>query len=114
MKKEKGGLTLELVRTPDILAELGSAKGQRPLFLVGFAAETEDLLSNAKGKLENKNLDMIVANDVSAEDAGFDTDTNRVKVVYRDGNVEDLPLMSKEVLAHQLLDRIKRRWIQVT
>jgi phosphopantothenoylcysteine decarboxylase/phosphopantothenate--cysteine ligase len=114
MKKDKGGLNLELVRTPDILAELGSAKGERPLFLVGFAAETEDLLSNAKGKLENKNLDMIVANDVSAEGAGFDTDTNRVKIVYRDGNVEDLPLMSKEVLAHQLLDRIKRLWIQVT
>jgi phosphopantothenoylcysteine decarboxylase/phosphopantothenate--cysteine ligase len=114
MKKKKGGVNLELVRTPDILAELGSAKGEKPIFLVGFAAETEDLLSNAKGKLQNKNLDMIVANDVSAEDAGFDTDTNRVKVVYRDGNVEDLPLMRKEVLADQLLDRIKRQWKRET
>lgn len=112
MKKKKGGLTLELVRTPDILAELGSAKGEGAIFLVGFAAETEDLLSNAKGKLQNKNLDMIVANDVSAEGSGFDTDTNRVNVVYRDGKVEDLPLMSKEVLADQLLDRIKRQWTQ--
>jgi phosphopantothenoylcysteine decarboxylase/phosphopantothenate--cysteine ligase len=113
MKKKKGGLNLELVRTPDILAELGSAKGQGAIFLVGFAAETEDLLSNAKGKLENKNLDMIVANDVSAGDSGFDADTNKVQVIYRNGKVEDLPLMSKEVLADQLLDRIKRQWTQV-
>jgi phosphopantothenoylcysteine decarboxylase/phosphopantothenate--cysteine ligase len=74
---------------------------------VGFAAETTDLLNHAKGKLEKKNLDMIVANDVTRKDAGFDSETNQVKVLYRDGSVEDLPLMTKREVADHLLDRIK-------
>ncbi|MDP6180014.1 MAG: phosphopantothenoylcysteine decarboxylase, partial [Desulfatiglandales bacterium] len=77
---------------------------------VGFAAETEDLLANATEKLRQKNLDMIVANDVSRKDAGFESDTNLVKVIYRDGHMEDFPLMAKEEVANKLLDRIKEIW----
>jgi phosphopantothenoylcysteine decarboxylase/phosphopantothenate--cysteine ligase len=77
---------------------------------VGFCAETEDLLANATGKLRQKNLDMIVANDVSREDAGFESDTNLVKVIYRDGEIEEFPLMPKEEVADQLLERIKELW----
>ena len=102
--------TLAMVRTPDILAELGKAKDDSHYILVGFAAETEDLLSNATEKLKRKNLDMILANDVSREDAGFATDTNLVKILHRDGHMEELPLMSKEDVADQLLDRIKDLW----
>ncbi|RJR30033.1 MAG: bifunctional phosphopantothenoylcysteine decarboxylase/phosphopantothenate--cysteine ligase CoaBC [Desulfobacteraceae bacterium] len=107
LKKENRSISIELEPTPDILAELGSGKQGRSI-LVGFAAETDDLLSNAKGKLERKNLDMIVANDVSRNDAGFDAETNLVKVLYRDGSVEDLPLMSKREVADCLLDRVKK------
>jgi phosphopantothenoylcysteine decarboxylase/phosphopantothenate--cysteine ligase len=110
IKKGDQVLTLELVPNPDILAELGCARGERRCVLVGFAAETTDLLAHAKGKLEKKNLDLIVANDVTRKDAGFDSDTNLVKILYRDGTVEDLPLMTKLAVAHQLLDRIKGLW----
>jgi phosphopantothenoylcysteine decarboxylase/phosphopantothenate--cysteine ligase len=78
--------------------------------LVGFAAETQDLLANASEKLRQKNLDMVVANDVSREDAGFEADTNIVKIIYRDGHVEELPLMTKQEVADQVLDRVKRLW----
>jgi phosphopantothenoylcysteine decarboxylase/phosphopantothenate--cysteine ligase len=98
---------MELELNPDILAELGSRKGFKPYILVGFAAETEDLIRHAQEKLEKKNLDMIVANDVTAPDAGFDADTNRVKILYRDHSVEDIPLMSKQSLADLLLDRVR-------
>jgi phosphopantothenoylcysteine decarboxylase/phosphopantothenate--cysteine ligase len=77
---------------------------------VGFAAETQDLIANAQEKLKKKNLDLIVANDVSREDAGFEADTNAVKLVYRDGRMEEMPLMTKEEVADQLLDRIKILW----
>jgi phosphopantothenoylcysteine decarboxylase/phosphopantothenate--cysteine ligase len=97
-------MTLELERTPDILAELGRMPGKR--LLVGFAAETEALLENARRKLREKNLDLIVANDVTREGAGFDVDTNIVRLLYRDGKVEDLPCMSKDGVAGVLLDRI--------
>jgi phosphopantothenoylcysteine decarboxylase / phosphopantothenate---cysteine ligase len=107
IKKGDRPVSLELRPNPDILAELGSLKGSRPCTLVGFAAETNDLLSNARAKLERKNLDMIVANDVTAADAGFDSDTNRVKVLFRDGSVEDWPLLSKQQVANRLLDRIQ-------
>jgi phosphopantothenoylcysteine decarboxylase / phosphopantothenate---cysteine ligase len=107
IKKEDRSFSLELRPNPDILSELGSLKGSRLCTLVGFAAETNDLLSNARAKLERKNLDMIVANDVTAADAGFDSDTNRVKVLFRDGSVEDWPLLSKQQVADRLLDRIK-------
>jgi phosphopantothenoylcysteine decarboxylase/phosphopantothenate--cysteine ligase len=110
IKKEDGNQSLELVRTPDILEELGRAKEDTNYLLVGFAAETEDLLSNASQKLARKNLDMIVANDVSRDDAGFETDTNLVRIIYRDGEREDLPLMKKQEVANHLLGRIKRLW----
>jgi phosphopantothenoylcysteine decarboxylase/phosphopantothenate--cysteine ligase len=99
-----------MVRTPDILRELGSIKEDSRFILVGFAAETEDLLSNATEKLRQKNLDMIVANDVSREDAGFESDTNLIKIIHRNGLREDLPLMTKEEVADQLLDRVKTLW----
>lgn len=105
MKKKLAGLSLELEKTPDILAELGRRKKQQ--FLVGFAAETENLLEYATQKLADKNLDMIVANDVSAPGAGFDVDTNIVRFLYRDGHVENLELMSKAEVANELLDRIR-------
>jgi phosphopantothenoylcysteine decarboxylase/phosphopantothenate--cysteine ligase len=95
---------IELQRNPDILAELGKQKGSR--LLVGFAAETEDLLKHAREKLEGKNLDMIVANDVTREGAGFDGDTNIVRLLTADGKVEDLPEMTKAEVAEILLDRV--------
>jgi phosphopantothenoylcysteine decarboxylase/phosphopantothenate--cysteine ligase len=97
-------LTLSLTKNPDILAELGRVKGKR--LLIGFAAETEELLRHAAEKLQRKNLDLIVANDVSCEGAGFDVDTNIVKFLYADGRVEELPRMSKLEVAGELLDRI--------
>jgi len=110
IKKGEENQTLEMVKNPDILAELGSKKGDFPRILVGFSAETRDLVANARQKLEKKNLDMIVANDVSREDAGFDSDTNLVKVMYRDGHMEEFPLMTKAEVANQLLGRIKDLW----
>ena len=89
IKKEEDSLSLELVKNPDILAELGAARKESNCLLVGFAAETKDLMANAKKKLRAKNLDMIVANDVSREDSGFETDTNIVKIIYSDGQMED-------------------------
>jgi phosphopantothenoylcysteine decarboxylase/phosphopantothenate--cysteine ligase len=111
-KIKKGGdsLSLELVKNPDILAELGCSAEKSNCLLVGFAAETKNLLANAKKKLKSKNLDMIVANDVSREDSGFETDTNIVKMIYGDGKVEDLALMTKDEVADLVLDRIKMIW----
>jgi phosphopantothenoylcysteine decarboxylase/phosphopantothenate--cysteine ligase len=96
-------MVVELQRNPDILAELGENKGAR--VLIGFAAETEELLKNAREKLTKKNLDMIVANDVTQEGAGFDGDTNIVRFLTADGSVEELPQMSKAAVADALLDR---------
>lgn len=107
IKKGEASMSLELVKTPDILAELGDNKKESPCILVGFAAETEDLLANAREKLRSKGLDMIVANDVSRDDAGFEADTNRIKMIYGDGHVEDSPLMTKDEVAHLILDRVK-------
>ncbi len=105
VKKGADDLTLEMAKNPDILALLGENKKHDPVILVGFAAETEDLLQNARKKIHKKNLDMIVANDVSRSDAGFQTDTNAVKIMYADGRVEDSPLMKKTEVAHLILDR---------
>lgn len=107
IKKGSESLTLDLVRNPDILEELGKAKGDSGYVLVGFAAETEELLKNASKKLGNKNLDIIVANDVTLEGAGFESDTNIVKIISRDGHIEELPLMTKDDVADHLLDSIK-------
>jgi phosphopantothenoylcysteine decarboxylase/phosphopantothenate--cysteine ligase len=104
MKKSSGNLVLPLELNPDILSEAGKRKGKR--FTVGFAAETENLLQNAQRKLAEKKLDLIVANDVSLPGAGFQVDTNIVKLIFLDGRIEELPLMNKEDLADRLLDRI--------
>lgn len=102
IKKKSDKLTIELEKTEDILAALGKVKGDR--LLVGFAAETEHVIEHAQGKLAAKNLDMIVANDVTAVDAGFDKDTNRVTLILRNGNQNVLPLMSKREVADRILD----------
>ncbi len=104
-KKTDGPLSLELVRTPDILKGLGEAKGRR--VLVGFAAETEDLLRNAAQKLEAKNLDLVVANDVTAPGAGFEAETNAVVLLRRDGGRVDVPLASKREVAERILDEVR-------
>ena len=104
IKKRENGQLLELEKNPDILHELGTRKGSR--ILVGFAAETDDLLANAAKKLQQKNLDLLVANDVGMEGAGFDVDTNIVKLLFKGGRVEDVPLMGKAALANLILDRV--------
>lgn len=102
IKKANSDTTLVLERTQDILEELGKKKGNR--ILIGFAAETEELLKNAQKKLREKNLDLIVVNDVTQPGAGFGLDTNQVKLVYPSGEVRDLPLMSKEEVSKLILD----------
>ncbi|HUL79529.1 MAG TPA: bifunctional phosphopantothenoylcysteine decarboxylase/phosphopantothenate--cysteine ligase CoaBC [Vicinamibacteria bacterium] len=104
VKKTGGRLTLDLVRTPDILRGLGEAKGKR--VLVGFAAETEDLLHHAAKKLAAKNLDLIVANDVTAPGAGFGSDTNSVVLLRRGGGRVEVPLASKREVAERILDEV--------
>jgi len=104
IKKKDAELNLQLKGTPDILYELGRRKGGK--ILVGFAAETESLIQHAREKLTRKNLDLIVANDVSKKNIGFQSDRNQVKLIAPDGTVTEIPLLSKEVLAHHLLDRI--------
>lgn len=104
IKKTDEPLTLELARNPDILEEMGKIKGERTL--VGFAAETGDLVGNALKKLAGKNLDMVVANDISQAGAGFNLDTNIAKLIFHDGRIEELPLMGKQELANIILDRV--------
>ncbi|MGA7223513.1 MAG: bifunctional phosphopantothenoylcysteine decarboxylase/phosphopantothenate--cysteine ligase CoaBC [Candidatus Acidiferrales bacterium] len=104
IKRGSGGFTLQLEPTPDILAELGREKG--PRVLVGFAAETNNVGENARGKLARKGADMIVANDVTQEGAGFDTDTNIVTLYLRDGHEIPLPKMSKLDVANRILDQV--------
>ncbi len=107
IKKGDGALSLSLERTQDILAWLGAHK--RPgQFLCGFAMETQDLLANARKKLEAKNADLIVANSLRTEGAGFGTDTNVVTLLSREGE-RQLPLMSKDDVAAQVVDEILRR-----
>lgn len=104
IKKRDASLRLDLEPTPDILRELGASKGHR--LLVGFAAETEALLENAASKLARKNLDFIVANDVSREDIGFQSAWNQARILEPGGVCTELPRMSKEELAHRILDRM--------
>jgi len=98
-------LTIELVRNPDILAEVAARRGAtgRPAVVVGFAAETRDLLANAAAKLAAKRLDIIVANDVTDPGSGFGADTNRVTLLYADGRMAALPLASKAEVAEGVL-----------
>lgn len=114
IKKNTDAITIELVKNPDILARLGgmdSVLKPRPL-LVGFAAETDDLAANAAKKLNEKKLDMIVANDVSQADAGFNVDTNRALLLFKDGGRCDCGLMTKELLADTILDHIVARLVK--
>lgn len=104
IKKKAGDWQLVLERNPDILAYLGEHKGER--VLVGFAAETNDLASNALGKMQRKNLDLIVANDLTESGAGFGVDTNRVMIFSSDGEVEQLPILAKTEVADRILDRV--------
>ena len=106
IKKTDASLTVQLEPTVDILQDVASAKGDK--FIVGFAAETSDVGQNARKKLAAKNLDLIVANDVSAEGAGFDHDTNVVSLYYKDGRDVTLPKMSKAEVAQRVLDEIVR------
>jgi phosphopantothenoylcysteine decarboxylase / phosphopantothenate---cysteine ligase len=105
IKKKAGPLTLSLERNPDIIAEIGKKKGNR--ILVGFAMESENLVDYATEKMVKKNMDFIVANDLTEEGAGFCTDTNVINIIARDGKMERLPLMSKTAVADRILDRVK-------
>ncbi len=113
IKKDGASLWLELVPTPDILAAVAAWRydGPRPaaarLRVVGFAAESEDLLANARAKLARKRLDLIVANDVTQEGSGFGTDTNQVALLDRWGGEEVLPLLPKTEVAHRIWDRVR-------
>jgi len=104
LKKKDAALSLPLVRTPDVLASLAERKGNR--LLVGFAAETEDLVANARRKLEAKRLDLIVANDVSREDSGFASESNAALILRRDGTQVEVPLGTKRQLAERILDEV--------
>ena len=101
IKKGKAGLTLELECTPDIL---GTVKGD--FIKVGFAAESSNVLENARAKLKQKRLDLIVANDITASGSGFGTDTNRVNIMDRKGKIDSLPLLSKREVADRVLDQV--------
>jgi hypothetical protein len=101
IKKGKAGLTLELECTTDIL---GSVKGN--FIKVGFAAESSNLLINAKQKLRQKDLDLIVANDITASDSGFGADMNQVTIIDRTGKIDSLPLLPKREVADKVLDRV--------
>ena len=101
IKREHGKIILELTPTADILGEVPDG-----LIKVGFAAESENLIINAKIKLEKKRLDMIVANDITDPESGFDVDTNRVTLIDKTGKAEELPLMSKREVAEIILDRV--------
>lgn len=103
-KKKDGDMTIELERTDDILAWLGAHR--RPnQFLCGFSMETQNMLENSQAKLERKNIDMIVANNLKVAGAGFGTDTNVVTIITKD-RIEELEMMTKTEVAHRLLDRI--------
>lgn len=105
IKKTDGDSVIELERTPDIIAELGRRKKNQ--FLCGFSMETENLVENSRGKLVRKNLDMIVANNLKTEGAGFGTDTNVVTIITQ-SDVKEMEIMSKQEVARRLLDEIMR------
>ncbi len=105
IKKSDSDLAIELERNPDILFELGQIKGDK--ILVGFAAETEDLLNNAKLKVNKKNLDFIVANDLTKKDAGFKVNTNIISIIDKFGSIEEYDLLEKSKVADIILDKIQ-------
>ncbi|HEY9062294.1 MAG TPA: bifunctional phosphopantothenoylcysteine decarboxylase/phosphopantothenate--cysteine ligase CoaBC [Pseudobacteroides sp.] len=110
IKKSSDELTLSLVKNPDIAYSIGKKKGKR--VMVGFSAETNDLYKNAKSKLENKNMDMIVANDLTKEGAGFNCDTNIVSIIGNNGEILELPIMPKEKVADEILNYAVRVYYQ--
>lgn len=105
IKKKAGPLSIALERNPDIIAEVGRNKGRR--IVVGFAMESENLIRYAKDKLTDKNMDLIVANDLTQEGAGFQSDTNIIRIIDREGGEESLPIMDKAEVADRILDRVK-------
>ncbi len=107
-KNGRRGITLELEATEDIIAAVGAASRDERRIVVGFAAESESLLSHAAQKLRSKNLDFIVANDITRQDAGFDVETNAVTILRRDGSQDELPLQGKRELADAVLDEVVR------
>jgi phosphopantothenoylcysteine decarboxylase/phosphopantothenate--cysteine ligase len=104
-KDGRDTMTLELKKTPDILSEV-SKNRHNGLIVVGFAAETNDVVSYARSKMEKKGLDIVVANDITKDGAGFNADTNIATILTRDGGAIDLPLMSKRELGDKILDEI--------
>jgi len=112
MKKEEIEFALLLTRTPDILEGVAAERRAvgKPNLVVGFAAETENLIKNAREKLMRKGLDLIVANDVSAPDSGFSVETNRVVLLSPDGTIERWPLLDKVEVAERILDRVVKIW----
>ena len=106
LKKATASLSLALEKTEDILKEIGKKKGNR--ILVGFAAESENLIANAREKLRQKNLDLIVVNDITKPGAGFGQETNQVKILYPSGKMMDLPLMSKDEVSQSILDEVMK------
>jgi len=105
---EGEGLSLDLIRTPDILAEVCAHENKGDRVVVGFAAESHDVIESAQRKLARKGCDLLVANDVSRAESGFDVDTNTVSFVWPGGEIEELPPLSKDEVAGQLLDRISK------
>ena len=109
IRKERFGRSVTLVPTDDILASLGKAKGNR--VLIGFAAETNDLQENATEKMRRKNLDAIVANDVSRPDIGFAADSNEVCVCFSDGTTIDLAMAAKDAIASAVWRAVRRKFL---
>jgi phosphopantothenoylcysteine decarboxylase/phosphopantothenate--cysteine ligase len=108
IKKEgKDSMSLELKKTPDILSDV-SANRSNGMLVIGFAAETNNVIDNAKAKMAGKGLDLVVANDITKDGAGFDTDTNVATIMTRSGGLIKLPLMSKREMADRILDSIAR------
>ena len=110
IKKSEGNMTLELERTTDILGELRNSQTETTLkkdrILVGFAAETDNVIKNAKNKLNKKHLDWIIANDISRTDAGFESDKNEVTMISKEGEIIKIPLQSKEEIAKKIIQQI--------
>ena len=105
IKKDDKPCSIELERNPDIIAEIG--RNKKNIILVGFAMETKDLLDNARKKLKKKNMDLIVANSLREEGAGFQTDTNKITILDREGDVQSLPVMTKIEVAEKILERVE-------
>ena len=104
--KKKENLNLDLIKNIDILANVSKHNSLRPKLTIGFAAETSDLVKNSLKKLEEKNCDWIVANDVSVKSIGFDSEDNQVSIFYKNNTSETLDKMSKSLIAKELVNRV--------